>query len=46
MNKTTLIAIVYISFLGTIAAACIVTKSAWPLLAMVFIPSISIDDDS
>jgi hypothetical protein len=44
MKKTTMIAIFYVSFFGAITAACIVTKSAWPLLAMVFIPNVHTEE--
>ena len=33
--------LIYLGFYGAIAVACYITKSGWPLLAMVFTPSVS-----
>ena len=41
MGKYLAIALTYIAFFGLIGAAVYFTDSGWPLLALVFTPSVS-----
>jgi len=39
MSRVILAAVVYIGFFGSIIAGCVVTQSAWPLWALLLMPS-------